>query len=59
MQDLLAPLLYAFTTLFVILDPLLSVPIFVSLTDIMGKVLGMLLAAIAVKIIVDGIVGLL
>ncbi|EJG06104.1 MAG: MarC family protein [Methanofollis liminatans] len=32
MQDLLAPLLYAFTTLFVILDPLLSVPIFVSLT---------------------------
>jgi len=32
MQDLLTPLLYAFTTLFVILDPLLSVPIFVSLT---------------------------
>lgn len=32
MQDLLASFLYAFTTLFIILDPLLSVPIFVSLT---------------------------
>ena len=32
MQDMLASLVYAFAALFVILDPLLSVPIFASMT---------------------------
>jgi multiple antibiotic resistance protein len=32
MQDLLTPLIYSFSALFVILDPLLSVPIFTSIT---------------------------
>ena len=32
MQDLLTPLIYSFSALFVILDPLLSVPIFTSMT---------------------------
>jgi multiple antibiotic resistance protein len=32
MQDLVTPLIYSFSALFVILDPLLSVPIFTSMT---------------------------
>ncbi|MBP1928505.1 multiple antibiotic resistance protein [Methanolinea mesophila] len=32
MQDILTPLIYSFSALFVILDPLLSVPIFTSMT---------------------------
>ena len=50
MQDLLTPLIYSFSALFVILDPLLSVPIFTSMTKDMtpGEVNKQALIAVVV-----------